>query len=220
MTQVQQMSLLNKLLIGVNILLLFIIAGTHFMFSTFIDSYKKENKLLVERNYACEHAQPLITTVYVPVISKDSVKYKPVPKHVVYNEPPAVKPDTAKTPEITGQYYSEMYSGAGYKIHWEAQTTTEFGVSVIDWIRFPEVIGAEKIVTKTKTIHDTVYRDVPLKLKSKFGIYGGVLSQDLKSITGFNVGGLYLHKQAWALQAGALWVDKKPLANVNFIFIF
>jgi len=230
MTPSQHMTLLSKIQLGVNIFLIALLVIVYFTGTAVVNSFKKENALLVEKVYACEHAPTVTTTVAVPAISKDSAQYKPVPKPnpYAYTTPthekvPVVPADSSSPREVSktsGVFYSEVYSGSKYKVHWEALTTIENDSAKIAWIKFPEILGEDHIITTTKTIHDTVKVDVPLKLKSKWGVYAGGSTVDFKSLGSFQGGAMYLHKQSWAIQAGPMVFDKQIMANFNFIFLF
>ena len=121
---------------------------------------------------------------------------------------------------ISSVYYSDVFEKKGAKIHWEAYTECENDSAKIQEIRFPEIILPKEIITTTKTVPDTIPKEVPAKIRSKFAIYGGAVANNLKNFPGVELGVGYLHKQTWMLSGGALYLDNKAYGNLRVTIMF
>jgi len=153
--------------------------------------------------FACQNTLPHIDTIRDTVrISGSHVHPKPQP-----NDNQGVQKPSATTCNPTGVFYSETYSKEGVKLHWQASTMFKDDSCLIDYIEFPEILYPKEIITVTKTVVDTVEKEVPAKIKSKVFGYGGLWLNNFQEFPGIELGVGYLRKNNWFLQGGALYLN-------------
>lgn len=175
----------------------------------------KKNIQLSQELTLCKNTPAKSDTVIVhdTITSVEYVYLKPKPKP---NDNSGVQ-GTPNTPKHS-TYYSENFKSKGVTIHWEAETEFKNDSAKIKYIRFPKIIVPREVITNTKTVHDTIPVEVPADIRSKFGFYGGLGAKDFKNFPMVEAGAMYLHKQSWGLQGGALYLDKSLYGTVK-IFV-
>jgi hypothetical protein len=203
--------MINKILIGA--LGVLVLAGIILFFVQRSSISKRDANIanLQKELYACQNTLPHIDTFYSTIVIKDPTHSHPKP-----NDNQGVqKPKDSTKCNPTGVFYSENYEKEGIKIHWQASTMLKKDSCIIDYIAFPEIVYPKELVIKTVTVIDTVDKEVPAKIKSKFVAYGGLWTDNFKYFPGVELGIGYLRKNNWFIIGGAMYLDQRFYGTIK-----
>lgn len=206
--------ILNYILGGVIIVLLTLLGVQWFK------GVSKDKQILAlnsELN-ACQNAPVHVDTVHdtIRIVTKQWLHPKPTTGGNIHVD------TDIPCDSIESSYYSETFKENGVQIHYEALTACDNKKAILESIRFPEIIVPTEKIIETKTVTDTVTKEVPAKINNSFLVYGEVVGNSLEVFPGVGVGVGFQFKNNWSITFGGnyMFPTKTTYANVRFTFNF
>lgn len=198
--------------------LIVVLLGVACLFGVKSCNSDKKNVQLSTELLACQNAPIVRDTIHDTITIVEYKYIKPTPKPKPNDNTGLPPTAVTKCSDITSVYYSDVFKKEGVEVSWEAFTGCSNDSSILSFIRFPKITYPKETIVETKTVIDSIPVEVPAILKSKFGFYGGVGAKNFKEFPVVEAGAMYLHKQSWGLQGGAMYFDKSLYGTIK-IFV-